>query len=181
MIGIGGAGGLGSNVAVNLVRSGITDIKIADFDVIEQSNLNRQFYFRDQIGQNKVNALYENLKRINPNLNIKIVHQRLEKNNISDIFADCDIVVEAFDKKEYKSILIEELLSQKKLIVAGSGIAHHDLNNIETRKLRDNLYVVGDFTKGIDTYKTFSTKVSIVAATMANIVMDKGGFYERNE
>ena len=60
MIGIGGAGGLGSNVAVNLVRSGITDIKIADFDVIEQSNLNRQFYFRDQIGQNKVNALYEN-------------------------------------------------------------------------------------------------------------------------
>ena len=181
MIGIAGAGGLGSNVAVNLVRSGITDIKIADFDIIEQSNLNRQFYFRDQIGQNKVNAHYENLKRINPSLNIKIVHQRLEKNNISHIFADCHIVVEAFDKKEYKSILIEELLSQKKLIVAGSGIAHHDLNNIETRKLRDNLYVVGDFTKGIDKYKTFSTKVSIVAATMANIVMDKGGFYERNE
>ena len=178
MIGIGGAGGLGSNVAVNLVRSGVTDIKIADFDVIEHSNLNRQFYFRDQIGQNKVNALYENLKRINPNLNIKIVHQKLERSNMSDIFSDCDIVVEAFDKKEYKSILIEELLSQKKLIVAGSGIAHHDLNNIETRKLRDNLYVVGDFTKGIDKYKTFSTKVSIVAATMANIVMDKGGFYE---
>ncbi len=43
-IGIAGAGGLGSNVAVNLVRTGITSIKIVDFDEIEESNLNRQFY-----------------------------------------------------------------------------------------------------------------------------------------
>ena len=44
-IGIAGAGGLGSNVAVHLVRSGISSLKICDFDVIENSNLNRQFYF----------------------------------------------------------------------------------------------------------------------------------------
>lgn len=177
-IGIAGAGGLGSNVAVNLVRSGVTDIKIADFDVIEQSNLNRQFYFKDQISQNKVNALFENLKRINPQLNLQIVHRKLERNNIHDIFADCDIIVEAFDKDIYKAMIIEEFLTNKKLIVAGSGIAHYDLDKIETRKLRENLYVVGDFTKGIDKYKTFSTKVAVVAATMANVVMEKGGFYE---
>lgn len=178
-IGIAGAGGLGSNVAVNLVRSGVTEIKIADFDEIEQSNLNRQFYFRDQIGQTKVNALFENLKRINPELKLQIVHMRLEKENIHEIFSDCQIIVEAFDKSIYKSMIIEEFLTNKQLIVAGSGIAHHDLDKIETRKLRDNLYVVGDFTKGIEEYKTFSTKVSIVAATMANIVLDKGGFYEK--
>lgn len=177
-IGIAGAGGLGSNVAVNLVRSGITEIKIADFDTIEQSNLNRQFYFKDQIGQTKVNALFENLKRINPELKLQIIQRKLDSENIGDIFSDCDIIVEAFDKKEYKKIVIEEFITHKKLIVAGSGIAHHDLDKIETRKLRENLYVVGDFTKGIDNYKTFSTKVSVVAATMANVVMDKGGFYE---
>ena len=177
-IGIAGAGGLGSNVAVNLVRSGVTDIKIADFDVIEQSNLNRQFYFKDQIGQNKVNALFENLKRINPELKLQIIQRRLERDNLKEIFSDCDIIVEAFDKNIYKSMIIEEFLSNKKLIVAGSGVAHYDLQNIETRRLRDNLYIVGDFTKGIENYKTFSTKVAVVAATMANVVMEKGGFYE---
>lgn len=49
-IGIAGAGGIGSNVAANLVRSGVTSLKIVDFDRVESSNLNRQFYFSDQIG-----------------------------------------------------------------------------------------------------------------------------------
>jgi sulfur carrier protein ThiS adenylyltransferase len=86
-IGIAGAGGLGSNVAVNLVRSGVDEIKIADFDVIEQSNLNRQFYFKDQIGQNKVNALFENLKRINPQIKLQIIQRKLERENLKEIFS----------------------------------------------------------------------------------------------
>ena len=81
-IGIAGAGGLGSNVAVHLVRSGISSLKICDFDVIENSNLNRQFYFKDQIGQNKVNALFENLKRINPSLNLQIIQRKFLKTGI---------------------------------------------------------------------------------------------------
>jgi molybdopterin/thiamine biosynthesis adenylyltransferase len=56
-IGIAGAGGIGSNVAVHLVRSGVESIKIADFDRIEKSNLNRQFYFYDQIGMYKSEAV----------------------------------------------------------------------------------------------------------------------------
>lgn len=176
-IGIAGAGGLGSNVAVNLVRTGVTSIKVVDFDEIEESNLNRQFYFKDQIGQAKVKALYENLKRINPQLDIVAVNRKLERENIHDIFSDCDIIVEAFDKNIYKSMIVEEFLAKKKLIVSGSGIADNDLENIETRRLRDNLFVVGDFNKGIDKYGTFSTKVSIVAAIMANVVLEKGGFY----
>ena len=46
-IGIAGAGGIGSNVAVNLVRSGVDNFIIADFDKIEESNLNRQYYFHN--------------------------------------------------------------------------------------------------------------------------------------
>ena len=46
-IGIAGAGGLGSNCAMALVRSGITKLIIADFDSVDESNLNRQFYFHD--------------------------------------------------------------------------------------------------------------------------------------
>ncbi len=179
-IGIAGAGGLGSNVAVNLVRTGITSIKIVDFDEIEESNLNRQFYFKDQVGQKKVNALYENLKRINPELDIITINRKLDRKNIHNIFSDCDIIVEAFDKNIYKSMIVEELLTKKMLIVSGNGVADNDLERIETKKLKDNLFVVGDFDKGIDRFGTFSTKVSIIAAIMANIVLKEGGFYARS-
>ncbi|MEI6856924.1 sulfur carrier protein ThiS adenylyltransferase ThiF [Psychrilyobacter sp.] len=179
-IGILGAGGIGSNVAVNLVRSGVSNLKIADFDRIELSNLNRQFYFHDQIGRSKVEALKENLERIAPDLDLEIIDEKIEKKNIKELFGDCDILVEAFDKKEYKKLLIEEFHSSNKLIVSASGIAHHDLDDISTKKFGDNIYVVGDFKKGIEEYKTYSPKVLIVASMMANIVMNEGGYYEKN-
>ena len=179
-IGILGAGGIGSNVAVNLVRSGVSNLKIADFDRIELSNLNRQFYFHDQIGKPKVEALRENLVRIDPDLEIEIIDEKLQKNNIKDLFVDCDILVEAFDKREYKTLLIEEFYGSNKLIVSASGIAHHDTDNIQTKKFGENLYVVGDFKKGIEEYKTYSPKVLIVASIMANLVMSKGEYYEKD-
>lgn len=176
-IGIAGAGGLGSNVAVNLVRSGITNIKVADFDVIDQSNLNRQFYFKDQIGMVKVEALLENLTRINPDIKLDIKNTKLDKSNMKDFFEDCDIVVEAFDKNKYKSMLLEEV-GKKDLIVCGSGIGHHTLEDITVRKMGKNIYIVGDFTTDIKDNKTYSSKVQIVASMMANIVMEKSGCYE---
>ena len=56
-IGIAGVGGIGSNVACMLVRSGLPFLKIIDFDVVDEGNLNRQFYFADQVGMQKVTAL----------------------------------------------------------------------------------------------------------------------------
>ena len=177
-IGIAGAGGLGSNVAVHLVRTGIKKLKIADFDVIDESNLNRQFYFMDQVGKPKVEALRENLLRIAPDLDIEIVNEKLTRKNMRKTFNECEILVEAFDKKNYKSMLIEECLFHKKLIVAASGIAHHDMDRIEVKNVGQRLCIVGDFSKDIEEYKTYSTKVSVISAMMANIVLEKGGFYE---
>ena len=178
-IGILGAGGIGSNVAVNLVRSGITNFKIADFDRVELSNLNRQFYFYDQIGKPKVQGLKENLEKIDPSVEIEIIDKKIEKDNIKELFSDCDILVEAFDKKEYKKLLIEEFYSSNKIIVSASGIAHHNVDDISTKKFGENIYVVGDFKKGIEEYKTYSPKVLIVASIMSNIIMSKGGYYEK--
>ena len=72
-IGIAGLGGLGSNVACHLVRSGFSRLILADFDRVEVSNLNRQVYFPDQLGLLKTEALAENLLRIQPGLNPRIV------------------------------------------------------------------------------------------------------------
>ena len=49
IVGIAGAGGLGSNCAASLARTGVGKLIIADFDVVSEANLNRQFYFYDQI------------------------------------------------------------------------------------------------------------------------------------
>ena len=60
-VGIAGAGGLGSNCAIALARSGVGTIVLSDFDVIEEPNLNRQYYFIDQVGMMKTVALKENI------------------------------------------------------------------------------------------------------------------------
>ena len=61
-VGIAGAGGLGSNVAMLLVRAGMKKLVIADFDIVNESNLNRQFFFRHQLGEKKIDALAARLE-----------------------------------------------------------------------------------------------------------------------
>ena len=85
-VAVAGAGGLGSNVAQMLVRTGFTRLVIADFDTVSASNLNRQFFFPDQIGQYKVEALRENLLRINPDACITIYPERVTKENAPLLF-----------------------------------------------------------------------------------------------
>lgn len=178
-IGIAGCGGIGSNVACHLVRTGVDYLKFGDFDKIEQSNLNRQFFFKNQIGLYKSRTLAENLLGINPEGKFEYEVIKFDRDNIKEFFKDCDIVVEAFDKKENKAMLIEELLPEGKIIVSASGIGHWDTENIIVKKIGKNLYIAGDFEKDTDDYKTYSHKVGITAALMAGIVLEKGGFYER--
>lgn len=168
-VGIAGCGGIGSNVAMHLVRSNVGNLKLIDFDIIEQSNLNRQFYFKDQLGKYKSEALRENLLKIDERLEVEVFIEKIESENIDKIFKDCDIVVEAFDNKFYKKLLIEAC--KDKVIVSANGIAGRDLESLKYRKL-GNLHIVGDFYSDIEEYKTYSTKVMLVASIMANIVLD---------
>lgn len=177
-IGIAGSGGIGSNVAVHLVRAGVKELKFGDFDAIEESNLNRQFYFKDQIGKYKAEMLYENLKRINPDGDFQYNIIKFERENIKEFFQDCDIIIEGFDKKEYKSMLVEELYPLEKLIISASGIASYDCKEIQIKEAGKNLYIVGDFQKDISCYKTYSHKVSVIAALMAEIALKRGGYIE---
>jgi len=146
-VGIAGVGGLGSNVATALARVGVGKLVIADFDVVEPSNLNRQQYFIDQIGEYKVDALSNNLKRINPFINIVPHRVKLTPDNIPEIFKDCSVIVEAFDRADMKTMLIHIVLERMPhvFIVAASGLAGYGPNNeILTRRLAKKLFVVGD-------------------------------------
>lgn len=175
-VGIAGAGGLGSNCAVALARSGIGTLVIADFDFVEENNLNRQYYFIDQVGLMKVVALKENLSRINPNVSVVTHQKKLDRSNISQIFSGCDVVVEAFDRSEMKEMLIETLQSEMSgtPLVIGSGIAGWGENEtIRYRKIDNTLFVCGDETFEVsENMPPMAPRVGIVANMQANVVIE---------
>lgn len=179
MIGIAGAGGIGSNVALNLVRAGCNRFTIADFDTVDESNLNRQFYFRSQLGKVKVDMLEKNLSSIMPDLNIIKHPVRLTPDNVHNVFSGCDIIVEGFDGAEDKVMLIQAFASTGKLIVSASGLAGLKIDNIEVKNAGKNVYIVGDFSSDISTTALFSPKIQIVTAIMSNIILQNIGFSDK--
>ncbi|MBE0599218.1 MAG: sulfur carrier protein ThiS adenylyltransferase ThiF [Desulfuromonadales bacterium] len=146
-VGIAGAGGLGSAVAIALARIGVGRLVVADFDLVEPSNLNRQQYFIDQIGLPKVEALQHNLARINPYVQVEIFFGRLTPDNSAIVFAEVDVLVEAFDLPDQKAMLVEAFLGSASAapLVAASGLAGHGpANTVVTRRAGSRLYLVGD-------------------------------------
>ena len=171
-IGIAGAGGLGSNCAMHLVRAGVTHLTVVDFDVVNESNLNRQFFFRDQIGQKKVEALKENLLRIEPDVDIKAVDLRLATASTRSVFADCAIVVEAFDVVDAKAMILAALVGSGKKLVTASGLAGWGHSNAMKVRKMGSIVAIGDgetsVGKGV---APVSPRVGIAAAMEANAVV----------
>lgn len=172
-VGVAGLGGLGSNVLCHLLRAGVRRFVAADFDTVSASNLNRQFFFADQIGRKKTDALAENLRRIDPDAELDFRDLRLTEENTQDLFADCDVVVEAFDKADAKTMLIGALADSGIPVVAASGLAGFGKSNdIRLRKVGKNLYLVGDLVSGISSeLAPASPRVGIAAAMEANTVV----------
>ena len=147
VVGIMGLGGLGSAVAVALARMGIGCLRIADFDIVEPTNLNRQQYFVDQVGLKKTEALKNNIARINPYVRVKIIDQRLTEDLIPVLFRDVDVLVECFDDPVMKASSLRAVLQRLhgSFYVCASGMAGYGNNNIiTTRKLYPGVFLVGD-------------------------------------
>ncbi|NOQ42781.1 MAG: sulfur carrier protein ThiS adenylyltransferase ThiF, partial [Desulfuromusa sp.] len=150
-------------------------LNIADFDVVEPSNLNRQQYFIDQIGMPKVIALQHNLQRINPGTKINIFHQKVTPENIADFFGKVDILVEAFDAADQKAMLTNYFLSNfpDKFLVAASGIAGYETSNsIRTTKISEHFYLCGDGVTAAEPGRgLMAPRVGIAAHHQANTVL----------
>jgi len=172
-VGIAGAGGLGSNCSLCLVRSGFRRLKVVDFDKVSPGNLDRQFYFADQVGEAKVEALKTNLLRVNPELEIESCVIRIEEKNIAGLFADCDIVVECFDSREAKCMLCDKLLEEGKFVVAASGLGGFGSSDqIRVHAFNKNFLVIGDLKSDIKDKPALSPRVSIAAAKQADCVLE---------
>ena len=175
VVGIAGVGGLGSAVAIALARIGIGTLILVDFDIVEPSNLNRQQYFVDQIGMLKVEALRDNLSKINPYVKIKIFPEKIDPNNVERLFGEAQVVVEAFDRADQKAMLINAISERmsETYIIAASGVAGHEANNeIQTTRFSSRIFIVGDQkTEARPGVGLMAPRVGIAAHHQANLVL----------
>lgn len=169
-VGIAGLGGIGSNVARQLVQSGVMQLKIVDFDRVELSNLNRQFYTMGQAGQKKTDGLVFNLKGISPEIKVEAVDCKIGPGHSACLFDDCDVVAEGFDHKQDKKMLIEELSATGKPVVASSGIAGSSLDDLMIKKM-GTCWIVGDLSSDQDHHSIYPPKIAAVAALMADRIL----------
>ena len=174
-VGIAGAGGLGSNAAIALARIGIGKLVIVDHDKIEETNLNRQYYFRDQIGKKKVEALKENIKKINQDV-IVITHDlELKKDKMYVPFKDVDVIIEALDKAETKANFIEEILIKlpDKPIIAASGVTGFgNCDRIKIRKIGKLTMCYDEKAKSSEEDILLAPRVCLIANWEADLAIE---------
>lgn len=175
-VAVAGLGGLGSNIAVMLARSGVGHLFLVDFDTVDVTNLNRQVYNAQHIGKPKTEAIKDIIAEINPYLDIKVCCKTVDENNAEELFGSYDIVCEAFDKAENKSMLISALLSAcpEMCIISGNGMAGYgNCNDIQTKKIFERLYVCGDGKSGIEgAIGLMAPRVSVCAGHQADKVIE---------
>lgn len=172
-IGIGGAGGLGSNIAMILVRTGFKNIEIIDKDLIDASNLNRQQFFLSEIGLDKAETLRSRLLAINPDINILYHKVHWTKKIGNEFFEDSDVIVEAFDQTDWKHQFVEFYQQTGKPIISGVGMAGLIQKNPMIVKKLGNIYFVGDLTTDSECgHPPLAPRVTACAAVMSEIILD---------
>lgn len=170
-----GCGGLGSNIAMMLVRAGVGRLTLIDFDVVDDSNLNRQMFFRDQVGQPKVAALAETLRRIDADVRLDVVRECMTPENLIATVGGADVVIEAADHAAVKAMVIDIVCAQlpQTPLVAASGIAGTgSANDIITQRVGDGFYVVGDCVSDVRCgLPLLSSRVMVAAAHEAHVAI----------
>ncbi len=174
-VAVAGLGGLGSNLAVLLARTGVGRLLLVDFDTVEPSNLNRQSYYISHLGLPKTQAMAQQLRQINPFLTVETKTVRVTAENAPALFGNYDIVCEAFDNPNAKAELINAMLAAfpDKPVVAASGMAGYaSANTIQTRKKFRNLYVCGDGETAAEVGNgLMAPRVAVCAAHQANMAL----------
>lgn len=174
-VGIAGCGGLGSAVATALARSGVGRLVLVDFDVVEPSNLNRQQFFVDQIGRPKVEALAENLRRMNPCVEVEERPMRLTRENLAGVFTGCDALAECFDDPAMKhamTLAVRRELPETPLVTVSGIAGYGPATRIRVRRIFQNVYLVGDGeTAARPGCGLLAPRVAVAAGHQANLIL----------
>lgn len=170
-VGVAGAGGLGSNAAFMLARCGVEHLLLADDDVVEPSNLNRQHYWPRHLGRPKVEVLAELLRELNPEIRVETRRLRLTPDNLPEILPACPIWVEALDDPQAKTMLVEQALLRGHLVASASGMGGYGGPAMQKRRL-GRLTLVGDFSTDVLMAPPLAPRVTEAAALLADAALE---------
>lgn len=172
-VGIAGCGGLGSNAAVALARAGIGRLILVDHDRVEPSNLNRQHYFQSDIGKVKVEALGHHIREINPAIALELHDIELTPEHVPEVFAQADLLIEAFDRAENKRWLIESWCKNfpDRHIVCGSGLSGCGSTDTLGVHSSGHIHMCGDEETDMS-LGLCAARVGIVANMQANVAIE---------
>ena len=174
-VAICGLGGLGSNIAISLARAGVGKLILIDFDKVDITNLHRQQYKAKQIGLNKTDALFENLREIAPYVELETHTERITEENAAGMLQGADIICEAFDSAECKAMLVNlvlETMPNKYIIVASGMAGMGSANTIQTRKVSKRFFICGDGESDVSEVGSLvSSRVMLCAAHQAHTVL----------
>jgi len=184
-----GTGGVGGYAIETLVRSGIQNITIVDYDKIDSSNINRQVIANsNNIGNYKVNEWEKRIKEINKDIQVKKINEKITKDNINILFEEeYDYIIDACDTMIVKKLLIK--MCHKKHInlitVCGMGkkldptkVKISDIRDtnydplakalrkyVKDEKFRDKVICISSTEEPIKTNKTMVTSMMMVPST----------------
>jgi len=117
-----GLGGVGAAAAVSLVRSGVGHIRVTDFDVIAESNLNRLIFgFENNVGMKKTDVFSATARAINPDVDIIVSGDFMHGDNASSLLHEADFHIDAIDSLNPKVCMIEALLAQHQDFISSMG------------------------------------------------------------
>lgn len=138
-----GLGGVGGYALETLVRNGIENIIIVDFDKIDITNINRQIIaLHSTINENKTDMFFNRIKDINPNCNVVIINKFIDENNIDNLFENkMDYVIDACDTVDTKKLIIKKCLDKKIKFISCMGTAKKlDPTKLEIVDIRKTTY-----------------------------------------
>jgi molybdopterin/thiamine biosynthesis adenylyltransferase len=138
-----GLGGLGSPVALYLAASGVGSLTLADFDLVDLSNLQRQIiHTTASIGEPKTVSAKRQLHEVNPDIEIRLVQKRMSPETLEDEVALADIVVDCTDNFEVRFAINDACLRQQTTLVSGAAV-----------RLEGQLMVVDAVSKDMPCYR----------------------------
>ncbi len=172
-----GAGGLSSAVLMYLASSGVGEIGVVDYDTVDLTNLHRQIiYDINDLNKSKVFSVKEKIKKLNPDVKIKVFEEKLDKSNIEKIFKDYEIIVDGLDNFNDKFLLNDySILLNKKLVHAGAiGFEGQVLTVIPKQSACLRCYfpeIPADFRESCKDLGVFGPCVGVISTIQANEVI----------
>ena len=172
-----GLGGVGGYALETLVRSGVESLILIDYDKVDISNLNRQIITnKNNIGLYKVDVAKDRVLSINPDCNITIIKEFLNKDNINMLDKyNIDYIVDACDTLDAKKLLIDYSIEHNIDIISSMGTANKiEPTKLEVLDIRKTSY--DPLAKKIRKYvldKKINKKIMVVSSTEVPIRRDK--------